>query len=743
MAAKLLELVMIVKNSGEVLRECLRTNKAYIDYWTILDTGSTDNTQAIITEELAGVPGKLHTGPFIDFSTARNLSLDLSSKTCKYTIVLDDSYEIIGGDLLRQRLQSTNADIINLRIGYVYNNVFCKDYISNRISKTSKQFRYKFRLHEVLEFPKKTTVLTIDHTTGIKIHDHEDAQHKKRTRNRLEQDVVFLKQDQETYPDEPRLLYYLTNASIGLGKKKDVIQYSKELLALSKRKTIEKEYIFYAEYNLIDLEQSEESADFNYNVFYEKMMSLQRRHIERAEPSYRIATVLYKMKKYDSLERIMDILIQIPKPDTQCTVLDFDIYEYNIPYIYIDTKLILRKVDEAVVVLKNMLEMLPNDQKLLNIKYTLTDMNISSIRLAPKTLCIHCGWMGSVWDPKHPSANQKVSGSEYMAMNMAQEFQSLGYRVIVFGEFENESSKLDYQCTIDGVQYIDYSYYSQFCLRYIIDVVIVSRYIDHLIYYDNIKKVYLWVHDIVPHGNLMLFQTHQTKFKGLICISSWQKKFIIDSSSIPDNKIFVSRNAIQVKRFTSLQYIVRIPHRFIYTSSVERGFLHVLRMIPSIRARYEDATFELFVNMALLSDEMIQLLDAKQVILNDATSIYQSGVENVHLHSRVSPDQLAVELAMSDVWLYPSTFLETYCIGAVEAMAAGCLVATVDLGALPEIVEDRGVVAKSVDTLLEELYPVLDDPVRKQAMVEKAQDWAWKQDMYSLAREWETRLFKE
>ena len=50
MSKKILELVMIVKNSGEILRDCLKHNKQFIDYWTILDTGSTDNTIDIINE---------------------------------------------------------------------------------------------------------------------------------------------------------------------------------------------------------------------------------------------------------------------------------------------------------------------------------------------------------------------------------------------------------------------------------------------------------------------------------------------------------------------------------------------------------------------------------------------------------------------------------------------------------------------------------------------------------------------
>ena len=84
---KLLELVMIVKNSGELLRDCLRINKKFIDHWTIIDTGSSDNTKYIITDELKDIPGTLYEEDFIDFSTTRNRSIELSSKKCKYTII--------------------------------------------------------------------------------------------------------------------------------------------------------------------------------------------------------------------------------------------------------------------------------------------------------------------------------------------------------------------------------------------------------------------------------------------------------------------------------------------------------------------------------------------------------------------------------------------------------------------------------------------------------------------------------
>ena len=48
-----------------------------IDYWTIVDTGSTDGTQSTINAVMAGVPGQQLAHEFVDFSTTRNYALQV------------------------------------------------------------------------------------------------------------------------------------------------------------------------------------------------------------------------------------------------------------------------------------------------------------------------------------------------------------------------------------------------------------------------------------------------------------------------------------------------------------------------------------------------------------------------------------------------------------------------------------------------------------------------------------------
>ena len=46
-------LTMIVKNESKVIRKCIDSVRDYINYWVIVDTGSTDGTQDLIKEIMA------------------------------------------------------------------------------------------------------------------------------------------------------------------------------------------------------------------------------------------------------------------------------------------------------------------------------------------------------------------------------------------------------------------------------------------------------------------------------------------------------------------------------------------------------------------------------------------------------------------------------------------------------------------------------------------------------------------
>ena len=709
----LLELIMIVKNSGDVLRRCLHVNKKYIDRWTILDTGSTDDTPDIIREELKDVPGQLHFSEFTNFSEARNKVFDLSTKECKYMIVLDDSYEIRKGDDLRDYLKKTKKEIINLKIGYYDKQFFSESYWSARILKTKSNLRYIYRVHECINLSKKTTTDWVDEKQFF-IVDHKSSDHSTRTSKRLLNDIEMLLLDSKDDPRDPRPIYYLARTYANLNNIERNRFYLKKLLDM----TTIKEFTFYAEWNLIQLDSENDGIQ----ITTKKLLDLQKRHTNRAEPSYKLAVLLYEDSDLKKVNHIMDKLSKCTMPFLVLTLCEYDIYEYGIPYLYIEVKLKLGLIQEAVPILQNMLSKYVTDQRLLNMKYSICDnVDISRTILSDKTLVINA-CTNFTWNPR---THHKISGSEYMAMYMAKEFRDIGFRVFIFGNFEDKNESIDYQDTIDGIQYIDYTYYSEFCLKYIVDYLIVSRACNNLLYYHNVKNVYLWLHDVLPAGDFRFIQIHKEKFKAVICISEWQKQNVLKYTKIDKDSIYVSRNAIHPKRFLN-HSVERTPLRFMFSVDASRGIDNFMEMIPWIKSKYPLSTFYIITRLEMVSETY-------QKIIQDSDHIF--------LSDRVNQKQIVIELLKTDIWLYPSCFEETYCISALEAMASGCLVATLTTGALPEIVDDRGVLANTTQELFEKLCLVLENPEEKQRIIERAYEWSIKQDFFSLALDWKKNLF--
>ena len=69
---------MIVKNEAKVIKRLLDSVSKLIDWYTIVDTGSEDNTKEIIKETMDahGIPGEIIDHEWINYCDARNRALE-------------------------------------------------------------------------------------------------------------------------------------------------------------------------------------------------------------------------------------------------------------------------------------------------------------------------------------------------------------------------------------------------------------------------------------------------------------------------------------------------------------------------------------------------------------------------------------------------------------------------------------------------------------------------------------------
>jgi glycosyltransferase involved in cell wall biosynthesis len=134
---------MIVKNEAAVIRRCLDSVLPIIDRWLIVDTGSTDGTQAIIREHLRALPGELHERSWHDFARNRTEALDLARGKSEYSLIIDadDALEIAAG----AALPALTADSYTVEIedvGTVYRRT--------QLVRSALPWRYEGVLHEYL-----------------------------------------------------------------------------------------------------------------------------------------------------------------------------------------------------------------------------------------------------------------------------------------------------------------------------------------------------------------------------------------------------------------------------------------------------------------------------------------------------------------------------------------------------------------------------------------------------------------
>jgi len=84
-----LVLNMIVKDESAVIRRCLESCKPLIDSWCIVDTGSTDGTQDMVRDIMAGIPGELYERPWRDYGHNRTEALNLARPWSDHVLLMD------------------------------------------------------------------------------------------------------------------------------------------------------------------------------------------------------------------------------------------------------------------------------------------------------------------------------------------------------------------------------------------------------------------------------------------------------------------------------------------------------------------------------------------------------------------------------------------------------------------------------------------------------------------------------
>jgi glycosyltransferase involved in cell wall biosynthesis len=145
-----ISLSIIVKNESKVIRRMLESVYSILDYYVVVDTGSTDGTQDIIREffKEKGIPGEVIDHPWKNFEDARNKALECVKGKADFGFWIDADEQLIIDPKFDVNIFKSNLGRVdggNIKIHYGAQNYFRMQFF-----KTETPWYWYGPVHEVL-----------------------------------------------------------------------------------------------------------------------------------------------------------------------------------------------------------------------------------------------------------------------------------------------------------------------------------------------------------------------------------------------------------------------------------------------------------------------------------------------------------------------------------------------------------------------------------------------------------------
>lgn len=212
---------MIVKDESEVVGRCIKSAAPLVDSWCVLDTGSTDGTQSIVEDALAGVQGFLHEHEFDGFGQSLNRALALADPDADWILRLDADMTVDAHPDLKAWLDS---DLDPETDAW---NVLIEDHgLSYRLPlllRGGREWRYEGATHEWLDAQGRKTRSLL----GLAVTHHGDGSNRG---DKLERDLALLAPG--CAAGEPRAVFYTAETLRFLGRTEEAIRMYKRRAAL-------------------------------------------------------------------------------------------------------------------------------------------------------------------------------------------------------------------------------------------------------------------------------------------------------------------------------------------------------------------------------------------------------------------------------------------------------------------------------------------------------------------------------
>ncbi|MCW9129755.1 glycosyltransferase family 2 protein [Bacillus paramycoides] len=349
---KKLCLCMIVKNESRIMERCLNATKSIVDFVSICDTGSTDNTPEIIENwcKESRIPGTVHHEPFKNFGYNRSLAVSLAQKTyseADYLLILDADM-ILEVESTFDKSSLTEDHYLTLQY-----DIHIKYWLT-RLLKASLPWKSVGVTHEYWDIDRSKVGadynIRVARLDTLIVNDPGDGGSKS---DKFERDERLLLQginDPETTPDlHIRYLFYLAQTYYHLNQFEDSIKWYKkrveaggwteEVFYSLLRIGFCYEYLAngssYKQHELIDSEEKEHAKEQEEQYLALAIFYFQKAweyRPTRAEPLYQLVK-LYRLRSQNNIALMYALQgKEIPFPTEDLLFIDYHVYDYLFDY---------------------------------------------------------------------------------------------------------------------------------------------------------------------------------------------------------------------------------------------------------------------------------------------------------------------------------------------------------------------------------------------------------------------------
>jgi glycosyltransferase involved in cell wall biosynthesis len=306
---------MIVKDEAHVICRCLDSVKEMIDYWVIMDTGSTDGTQEIIKAHMEGIPGELHERPWKNWGETRSEAFDLAKGKGDYILFMDadDILEFDEGF----KMPALTEDQYNMWRG-----TKSFSYQKPQIVKGDLPWKWVGVTHEYLgcDMDYSTALLEGIHYTSI----DDGATRRSSGVEKYWKNVRLLEDGLKKEPSNSRYAFYLAESYRDCGEKGKALEHFQKRIDMGGWE----EEVFWSKLQIAHMLRD---LGFAEKIIAEAYKDAFYYRAHRLEPLYYLADLYNKKENYAKAYEVLKVKDFVPKKNEKDSLFNEDwIEEYGL-----------------------------------------------------------------------------------------------------------------------------------------------------------------------------------------------------------------------------------------------------------------------------------------------------------------------------------------------------------------------------------------------------------------------------